>query len=114
MAFKYNPETTIIKSNLTKSLTDAANIEFVTYLTPLEIERFSILGAIVENENKLRKLEGIEEESILDDVLFNIKLNRASVNGLRSEQLVKVLNSHLNADQQKQQINNTGGGTNAT
>ena len=99
---KYNPETTIIKANLTKALTDPFNIELITYLPPEEIERFAIIKAIVEDENKERKKLNIEEENILDDVLYNILLLRTSVNGLRSEQLVKVLNSHLNSEEKKQ------------
>jgi len=102
VTFKYNPETTIIKANLTKSLTDAANIEFVTYLTPMEIERFAIIKAIVDAENIERKKLNIDEENIFDDVLFNFQLLRASVNGLRSEQLVKVINAKINEDDKKQ------------
>lgn len=103
MAMRYNPETTIIKTNLTKSLTDAFNIELITYLTPEEIEKFAIIKGIVDAENKAREKLNIEEENILEDVLYNIMLLRTSVNGLRSEQLVKVINSHLNNDD-KQQI----------
>jgi hypothetical protein len=91
---RYNPETTIVKANLTKDLTDAAKIELITYLTPEMVKNFSIIKALMDSENADKRKYNIDvEDNILSDVVYYITLMSPSINAIRSEQLVRVLNA---------------------
>ena len=106
-----NMQGLIIKENITKFMFDKLNPEMITFLRPQEIERFAIIQALIDEQRKeTENLNITEEDSILDDVLYNIYLLRCSVNGFRSEQGVKIINTHMtgqdNKDNNIKQIDN--------
>lgn len=93
----------IIKENITKFMFDKNNPEMITILKPVEIEKLAIIQSLVMQENQERlKYENLEE-NILDDILYNIYVLRCSVNGFRSEQGVKIINTHIKQEQANQQ-----------
>lgn len=86
-----------MKANLTKSLSDKNNPELITYWKPQEIEKISIIEAFTDEENAARKVLKLEDNPFTE-VIHYLRLNRCSVNGFRSEQLVKVINTKSDAE----------------
>lgn len=88
--------------NLSKQLGlilfDKENPEMITKVVHQEIDLFSNLIILTENENDLRLELGIESPNILEKVLKENLVIRTSLKGWRSEQGERIITSNIERD----------------
>lgn len=94
-----------VKREISQLMFDKMNPEMITFLKPGEIDKLSILSALVASENITRQKLRYDNHNILSDVIYNILILRCSVNGFRSEQGVKIISSLIEQQERTQSLN---------
>jgi hypothetical protein len=88
----YNPENKKdnLKETLALLLVDYEKLPFITITKNKEIHKLGVLLSLTLDENILRRKLNIPENPLLNVILEQLKL-RCSLNGKRSEQIVKII-----------------------
>jgi hypothetical protein len=89
-----------IKTEIGKALFDKEHPEMITKIGYEEVDKISILSALVKEENELRKEKKIEK-NILQNVLMENLVLRCSLKGWRAEQGEKIITAIVDDERQE-------------